>query len=57
MVSAQLVHLRRSGTMGGLLRIAIPDPISNSYFPAIAADQLGLLKAEGLDLRLELLFP
>jgi ABC-type nitrate/sulfonate/bicarbonate transport system substrate-binding protein len=42
---------------GVLVRIAIPDLISNSYFPAIAADQLGLFKAEGLDLRLELLFP
>jgi ABC-type nitrate/sulfonate/bicarbonate transport system substrate-binding protein len=39
------------------VRIAIPDLISNSYFPAIAADQLGLFKAEGLDLNLELLFP
>jgi ABC-type nitrate/sulfonate/bicarbonate transport system substrate-binding protein len=39
------------------VRIAIPDLISNSYFPAIAADQLGLFSAEGLDLRLELLFP
>jgi NitT/TauT family transport system substrate-binding protein len=39
------------------VRIAIPDLISNSYFPAIAADRLGLFAAEGLDLRLELLFP
>jgi ABC-type nitrate/sulfonate/bicarbonate transport system substrate-binding protein len=39
------------------VRIAIPDLISNSYFPAIAADQLGLFSAEGLDLQLELRFP
>ena len=39
------------------MRIAIPDMISNSYFPIIAAVDLGLLKAEGLDATVDLLFP
>jgi NitT/TauT family transport system substrate-binding protein len=39
------------------LRIAIPDLISNSYFPAIAAVELGFFRAEGLDMELELHFP
>lgn len=39
------------------MRIAIPDYISNSYFPAIAAVELGFLKDEGVDANIELLFP
>jgi NitT/TauT family transport system substrate-binding protein len=39
------------------MKIALPDLISNSYFPAAAAAALGYLKAEGLDLDLELIFP
>ena len=39
------------------MRIAIPDLISNSYFPAVAAVELGFFKAEGLDAELELIFP
>ena len=39
------------------LRVAIPDLISPSYFPAIAAVELGFLKREGLDATIELLFP
>ncbi len=39
------------------LRIAVPDLISNSYFPAVAAVELGFFKAEGLDATIELLFP
>ncbi|HEY2986400.1 MAG TPA: ABC transporter substrate-binding protein [Candidatus Binatia bacterium] len=40
------------------MRIAVPDLISNSYFPAIAAVELGFFKAEGLDVeKVELLFP
>jgi ABC-type nitrate/sulfonate/bicarbonate transport system substrate-binding protein len=31
--------------------------ISNSYFPAIAAIELGLFKCEGLDVELELIYP
>ena len=39
------------------MRIGVPDLISNSYFPAIAAVDLGAFKAEGLDAEVELLFP
>jgi ABC-type nitrate/sulfonate/bicarbonate transport system substrate-binding protein len=39
------------------MKIALPDLISNSYFPAAAACALGFFKAEGLDLDLELVFP
>jgi ABC-type nitrate/sulfonate/bicarbonate transport system substrate-binding protein len=39
------------------VRIAVPDLISNSYFPAIAAVELGFFRAEGLDATVELLFP
>src|ERR1700733_4352848 len=39
------------------MKIAIPDLISNSYFPAIAAVKLGLFKQEGLDVDLELVVP
>ncbi len=40
------------------MRIAVPDLISNSYFPVIAAVELGFFKSAGLDTkRVELLFP
>jgi NitT/TauT family transport system substrate-binding protein len=39
------------------MKIAVPDMISNSYFPAEAAVELGFFKAEGLDVSLELIFP
>jgi ABC-type nitrate/sulfonate/bicarbonate transport system substrate-binding protein len=39
------------------MKLAVPDMISNSYFPAIAAIELGFFKAEGLDVSLELIFP
>ena len=39
------------------MKIAIPDLISNSYFPAIAAVELGMFKREGLDVDLELVVP
>ena len=39
------------------LRIAIPDMVSPSYFPAIAAVELGFFRREGLDATIELLFP
>ncbi len=39
------------------MRIAIPDLISNSYFPVIAAAELGCFKREGLDVGLELVVP
>ena len=39
------------------MRIGVPDMVSNSYFPAIAAVDLGAFKAEGLESSAELLFP
>lgn len=36
------------------LRIAAVDLVSNTCFPALAADELGFFKAEGLDTRIEL---
>ena len=39
------------------LIVAVPDLISPSYFPAIAAVELGFFKQEGLDAKIELLFP
>ena len=39
------------------MKLAVPDMISNSYFPAEAAVALGFCKAEGLDVALELIFP
>ena len=39
------------------MRLAIPDLISNSYFPALAAAELGCFAAEGLDVSAELIFP
>jgi ABC-type nitrate/sulfonate/bicarbonate transport system substrate-binding protein len=40
-----------------MLRIAVPDLVSNSYFPIIAAVEMGLFKEEGFDARVDLLFP
>jgi NitT/TauT family transport system substrate-binding protein len=39
------------------MRLAIPDLISNSYFPALAAAELGLFQREGLSVAAELIFP
>ena len=39
------------------MKVAIPDLISPSYFPAIAAVELGCFKQEGVDATLELLYP
>ena len=39
------------------MKLAVPDMISNSYFPAEAAVELGFFAAEGLDVELELIFP
>ena len=39
------------------MRLAIPDLVSPSYFPAIAAVELGFFKQEGIDATLELLYP
>ena len=38
-------------------RIAVPDLVSNSYFPAIAAIELGCFGKYGLDVAHELIFP
>jgi ABC-type nitrate/sulfonate/bicarbonate transport system substrate-binding protein len=40
-----------------LVRVAIPDMVSPSYFPAIAAVELGFFAREGLDATVELVFP
>src|SRR5690242_892844 len=43
--------------MDSVMKLAVPDMISNSYFPAIAAIELGFFAKEGLDVELELIFP
>lgn len=39
------------------MKIGVPDLISNSYFPAVAAVELGFFADEGLDMQLEHIFP
>ncbi len=39
------------------MKLAVPDLISNSYFPAVAAVELGFFKDQGLDVDLEMFFP
>jgi len=39
------------------MRIAVPDLVTNSYFPALAAEELGHYAAEGLEAHVELLGP
>jgi len=39
------------------MKLAVPDMISNSYFPAEAAVELGFFRQEGLDVSLELIYP
>ena len=39
------------------MRIAVPDLVSNSYFPAVAAIELGFFQAQGIDAELEMVFP
>jgi ABC-type nitrate/sulfonate/bicarbonate transport system substrate-binding protein len=39
------------------MKIAVPDLISNSYFPAIAAVELGLFAEQGLEMEHRLIFP
>lgn len=43
--------------MSRQIKLAVPDLVSNSYFPAAAAVDLGFFKKEGLDVGLELIFP
>jgi NitT/TauT family transport system substrate-binding protein len=40
-----------------MLRIGVPDLVSNSYFPVVAAVELGFFKSEGFDASVDLLFP
>ena len=39
------------------MKLAVPDMVSNSYFPAEAAIELGCFRDHGLDVSLELIFP
>lgn len=39
------------------MKLVVPDLISNSYFPVMAAADLGFFEREGLDLQVDLLFP
>ncbi len=39
------------------MKVAVPDLISNSYFPAVAAVELGFFEGEGLEMTLEHIFP
>ena len=39
------------------MRIGVPDMVSNSYFPAIAAVDLGAFAAEGIDAEVQHIFP
>ena len=39
------------------MKLVVPDLISNSYLPAIAAVELGFFQREGLDVALELVVP
>ena len=39
------------------MKIAVPDLVTNSYFPALAAEELALYAAEGVDVHVELRSP
>jgi NitT/TauT family transport system substrate-binding protein len=39
------------------MRLVVPDLISNSYFPVLAAADLGFFASEGLQISVDLLFP
>src|SRR5882724_11003845 len=39
------------------MRIAVPDLVTNSYFPALAAEELGWYASEGIEAHVELLAP
>ena len=39
------------------MKVVVPDLISNSYFPAVAAVDLGFFKNQGIDATLENIFP
>lgn len=44
-------------TANSRLKIAVPDLISNSYFPAVVAVELDKFKDHGFDAEIELIFP
>jgi ABC-type nitrate/sulfonate/bicarbonate transport system substrate-binding protein len=52
-----MLKFAATGKESTLVRVAIPDMISPSYFPAIAAVELGYFRDEGIDATLELLYP
>ena len=39
------------------MRMAVPDLVSNSYFPAVAAVELGFFRDQGIEMELEMMFP
>jgi ABC-type nitrate/sulfonate/bicarbonate transport system substrate-binding protein len=39
------------------MRLVVPDLVSNSYFPALAAEDLGCYAAEGLEAHVDILSP
>ena len=39
------------------MKIGVPDLVTNSYFPVIAAVELGFFATEGLDVDIELIYP
>jgi ABC-type nitrate/sulfonate/bicarbonate transport system substrate-binding protein len=43
--------------MSRRIKLAVPDLVSNSYFPAVAAVELGFFRDEGVDASVELIFP
>src|SRR5581483_9922757 len=45
------------GAVKDVLRIATSDWVTNSFFPALAAEELGFFEAEGIDARVEPLQP
>ncbi|WP_210237992.1 ABC transporter substrate-binding protein [Mesorhizobium sp. M8A.F.Ca.ET.207.01.1.1] len=51
--------LKRTGSNKefAMLKLAVPDMVSNSYFPAEAAIELGHFRDNGLDVSLDLMFP
>lgn len=53
------LHPRKHANEDGAvtMKIAVPDLVSNSYFPAIAAVELGFFSDEGIDISLEHIFP
>src|SRR5579859_6618487 len=52
-----MVAARLPMRKGSPMKLAVPDLVSNSYFPAVAAAALGFFAREGLDVALELVVP